>query len=75
MLYGKGTVQRTHTFRDKTRLVYTVHYYLTPQGHLVNDIGISPDIIFKETPELSCGKDFLLEKALQYLASRERNPA
>lgn len=42
--YGKGTVQVTHPFSDGSALKVTSAQWLTPNGNLIHEVGITPDI-------------------------------
>lgn len=42
--YGKGTVQNTLPFKDKTELKLTIAKWLTPDGTWIHKKGIKPDI-------------------------------
>jgi len=41
--FGKGTVQTTEEFTDKSNLKFTMAKWLTPNGNWIHDIGIEPD--------------------------------
>ncbi len=42
--YGKGTVQNTLPFKDKTELKLTIAKWLTPDGNWIHKKGIKPDV-------------------------------
>ena len=42
--YGKGIVQVTSSFEDKTAIKVTTSKYYTPNGNYIHQIGIVPDI-------------------------------
>ena len=42
--YGKGTVQNTLPFKDKTELKLTIAKWLTPDGTWIHKKGIKPDV-------------------------------
>jgi carboxyl-terminal processing protease len=42
--YGKGSVQNVYPLTDGSKLKVTIEEYLTPKGHPVNKIGITPDV-------------------------------
>ena len=48
--YGKGSVQVTRPFSDGSALKVTTAQWLTPNGNLIQDIGIDPDIPVKRHP-------------------------
>lgn len=41
--YGKGTVQQIVEFRDGSSLKMTIAEWLTPKGHVINGVGVTPD--------------------------------
>lgn len=48
--YGKGSVQITHPFSDGSALKVTSAQWLTPLGNLIQDIGVTPDVVIKRHP-------------------------
>lgn len=42
--YGKGSVQNVFPLSDGSVLKVTIEEYMTPKGHPVNKIGITPDV-------------------------------
>lgn len=46
--YGKGVTQMTKKFNDGSALKITIEEYFRPSGKKVNEIGIEPDIEFKD---------------------------
>lgn len=48
--YGKGSVQITRPFSDGSALKVTSAQWLTPNGNLIQDVGIEPDIPVKRHP-------------------------
>ncbi|MBR2670201.1 MAG: S41 family peptidase [Solobacterium sp.] len=51
--YGKGTVQITYTFSDRSALKYTTSKWVSPNGIWVNNQGIEPDIPVDLHPALT----------------------
>lgn len=49
--FGKGTVQELVNLSDQSMLKITVAYWLTPQGHRIDQNGIEPDIELKSPQE------------------------
>ena len=60
---GKGSVQVVQTLSFGGAVRYTVAYYISPQGHDINDKGVTPD-----TPV--SGSDTQLNVALQTAVSK-----
>jgi carboxyl-terminal processing protease len=48
--FGKGSVQITRPFSDGSALKVTTAQWLTPDGNLIQDIGIEPDVVVKKHP-------------------------
>lgn len=48
--FGKGSVQITHPFSDGSALKVTSAQWLTPNGQLIQDIGVTPDVEVKRHP-------------------------
>jgi carboxyl-terminal processing protease len=48
--FGKGSVQITRPFSDGSALKLTTAQWLTPQGNLIQDVGITPDVEVKQHP-------------------------
>ncbi len=48
--FGKGSVQEILTFKTGELLKLTVANYFTPDGHIVDGIGITPDIMVEGEP-------------------------
>ena len=51
--YGKGSVQEVITLSDGSKLEITVGKYRTPSGHIIDQVGIGPDLLVPETTEIS----------------------
>lgn len=51
--YGKGTVQRTITFKDGSSFKFTIAQWLTSKGKAIHNVGIMPDIEVQLDPALS----------------------
>ncbi len=43
--YGKGSVQTIYGFSNGAGLKITTANYLSPQGHVINHVGVAPDIV------------------------------
>ncbi len=49
--FGKGSVQSIIPMSDGSALRLTTAKYLTPNGHSINGVGITPDIVVKMSKE------------------------
>lgn len=66
--FGKGSVQDFQEFNDGSSLKLTVAKWLTPNGRLIDEEGITPDIIVELTLEdYDNDRDPQLDKALELL--------
>ncbi len=66
--FGKGLVQRVVTLDDGSALKVTTAKWYTPNGELIQDIGIKPDIEAEITEDdYNEDKDPQLDKALEEL--------
>ena len=69
--FGKGSVQEMEAYQDGSGLKLTVAHWFTPNGSLINEIGIKPDLeIILTTEDFNKDKDPQLEKALEYLKEK-----
>ena len=62
---GKGSVQIVRELSFGGALRYTAAYYLTPQGHDIDRVGVSPDVSVSnsEDGESDQQKSYALEAA------------
>jgi len=68
--FGKGSVQEMESYSDGSGLKLTIAHWFTPNGHLINEVGIKPDIEIERTPEdFNNDRDPQMEKALEYINS------
>lgn len=58
--FGKGTVQEMHTLSDASRLRVTVAQWLTPNGHALQGVGVTPDIEVASAAALDAATEHLL---------------
>jgi carboxyl-terminal processing protease len=58
--YGKGTVQEIIELVDGSQLEITIGKYRTPNGRVIDQVGIAPDLLVPESQEIA--------KALQVLS-------
>ena len=61
--FGKGTVQTVYPFMTKSTLKFTIAEWLTPDEHLINTVGITPD----EVVEKGDAGDVQLDRALDII--------
>jgi carboxyl-terminal processing protease len=60
--FGKGTVQEMHSLSNDARLRITVAQWLTPNGHALQGVGLSPDV--------EAAPDAALDEAARALAAQ-----
>jgi carboxyl-terminal processing protease len=66
--YGKGSVQDLRSLSDGSGLKITIAQWVTPNGHIITEQGIEPDVDVELTLENYLNdEDPQLEKALQSL--------
>jgi len=69
--YGKGSVGKTHRLSDDSALVVTTARWLTPDRHLIEGVGLIPDIEVEITAEdIASGRDPQLESAIEHLQAQ-----
>ena len=61
--YGKGCIQTLTPLADGSAVRITTSRYYTPQGRLIHEIGVSPDVVVMNDPKDA--KDLQLERALE----------
>ncbi|OGZ32139.1 MAG: hypothetical protein A3H02_03180 [Candidatus Niyogibacteria bacterium RIFCSPLOWO2_12_FULL_41_13] len=66
--FGKGSVQELAPVTDKTALKITIAKWLTPNGGIIEEGGLKPDIEIEQKEDGD--KDFQLEKAIEYLSKK-----
>ncbi len=70
--FGKGSVQLLESLTDGSSLKITVAYWLTPNGNLITDVGLEPDIKIEMTDEdYNENRDPQLGKAIEILREME----
>lgn len=62
--FGKGSVQFVHDLSDGSSIHVTVAHWLTPNGHEINAVGLTPDYTVAAVE----GRDAPLEEALRVLS-------
>jgi carboxyl-terminal processing protease len=66
--FGKGSVQLVHQLRDGSQLRVTVARWFTPDGRLIHEQGLEPDIAVEMTAEeMDAGLDPQLDRAVDFL--------
>jgi len=66
--FGKGSVQEPIDLRDGSLLKVTVAHWLTPNGNLIDQLGLDPDIEVEMTEDdYKEDRDPQLEKAIELL--------
>ena len=65
--FGKGIMQTTYTFADRSALTLTVAFYNPPSGVNYHGIGIVPDVQIEDDPETEA--DEQLDRAYEILAA------
>jgi carboxyl-terminal processing protease len=69
--YGKGSVNVLRRLSDGSGLYITIARWLTPNHHLIEGVGLVPDIVVELTEEdIDAGIDTQLEYAIEYLQSQ-----
>lgn len=70
--FGKGSVQLIYELSDKSRLHVTVAKWFTPNGHLIDETGLTPNIevLFTEEDHAT-GNDPQLARAITFLQNKE----
>ena len=66
--FGKGSVQELERLKDGSSLKITVAKWLTPEGSLITDIGLEPDVKVEITDQdIEAGRDPQLDKAIEII--------
>ncbi|MBM3257921.1 MAG: S41 family peptidase, partial [Candidatus Nealsonbacteria bacterium] len=66
--FGKGSVQELADLSGGSSLKVTVAKWLTPNGELITDKGLEPDIMVEMTDEdYNEGRDPQLDKAVEII--------
>lgn len=60
---GKGSVQVLHELSYGGAIRYTAAYYLTPEGHAIDKVGVTPEVILDVSDEGDAQKDYAIEVA------------
>ncbi|HSQ21857.1 MAG TPA: S41 family peptidase, partial [Coriobacteriia bacterium] len=70
--FGKGSVQQIDELSFGGAIKLTIAHYLTPKGQVIDQVGLTPDVIVEMEPELQMDKatDTQLQKALEVLQAK-----
>lgn len=63
--FGKGSIQELISITPETSLKITIAHWLTPDGSVLSDIGLAPNIEISDNPDTF--EDEQLEKAIEVL--------
>ena len=66
---GKGSVQVLHELSFGGAMRYTAAYYLTPQGHAIDKVGVTPSTTVEMGNEGDAQKDYAMDTA-EFLVTR-----
>lgn len=64
--FGKGSVQLVHDLSDGSSIHVTIAHWLTPNGHEINGVGLTPDLEVAHED----GRDAPLEEAVRLFNSQ-----
>ncbi len=69
--FGKGSVNVVRELSDGSALVVTTARWLTPDHHMIEGVGLTPDIEVNITiDDIASGRDPQLESAIQHLGAQ-----
>jgi len=69
--YGKGSVNIFQELSDGSALYITTARWLTPEHHLIEGVGLTPDVEVQITAEdIASGRDPQLEFAIEYIKAQ-----
>ncbi len=60
---GKGSVQVLHELTFGGAMRYTAAYYLTPEGHAIDKVGVTPEVSLGMTGDGDPQRDYAIELA------------
>lgn len=60
---GKGSVQVLHQLSFGGAMRYTAAYYLTPEGHAIDKVGVAPTVSLDASGDGDSQKDYAIEVA------------
>ncbi len=65
--FGKGSIQQIFNIENGSAVKITVRYFLTPDGHVIDEKGIKPDYLVE--PKEDSEEDVQLQKAISLIKS------
>lgn len=60
---GKGSVQVIYELKFGGALRYTAAYYLTPEGHAIDNVGVNPEVVIDGSADGDAQKDYAMSLA------------
>lgn len=66
---GKGSVQVINELSFGGAMRYTAAYYLSPEGHDIDQVGVSPTVTLDASAEGDSQKDYAIELAGSYVTA------
>ena len=66
---GKGSVQVISELSFGGAMRYTAAYYLTPEGHAIDQVGVTPSVTLDMSSEGDAQKDYAVELAASYVTA------
>ncbi len=69
--FGKGLVQQVYSLSDDSAVTVSTSEYYTPEGRIINNIGLDPDIVIPIEEETE--DDIQLNAAIELLQERLSN--
>lgn len=69
--FGKGSVQLVYDLSDGSSIHVTSARWFTPDGHQIDQQGLTPDIMVNAA-NAADGQDLILETAVEYLAGLDQ---
>lgn len=69
--FGKGVAQQVLEFNNGKYIKLSMYYFLTPKGHVINKVGVSPDFVVENYKEVDA--DTLTERYKSFAPMNEKN--
>ncbi len=66
---GKGSVQVLHELSYGGAIRYTAAYYLTPEGHAIDQVGVTPTVSLDNSDTGDAQKDYAVEVAASHITA------